>query len=93
MIVNVAIFGPTVDPQGAAAGNAGGVNVTFSEQEPAAGTPVLQLLVAVKFPAGVTLGTPTFKIAGATPLLVIVTVIGVEAVPASALPKLSSAKA
>lgn len=88
VIVNVAVFGPTVDPQGADADTASGVNVTVSVQDPAAGTPAVQLLVAVKLPAGVTLGTPTFKIAGAVPLLAIVTVTGVEAVPANALPKL-----
>jgi hypothetical protein len=88
LIVRVAVFGPTVDPQGAAAGTAGGVNVTTNVQDPAAGTPAVQLFTAVKLPGGFTVAAATLKIAAPAPLLVIVTVTGGEAVPASAPPKL-----
>jgi hypothetical protein len=77
-----------LDPQGAAAGDGAGVNVTASVQEPAAGTPAVQLFTAVKLPGGFTVAVPTLKIAAAAPLLVIVTVTGADAVPASAPPKL-----
>jgi hypothetical protein len=76
-------------PQGAATGTAGGVKVTASVQDPAAGTPPVQLVfsTAVKLPGGFTLGMPTLRIAGAVPVLVIVTVTGGDAVPASVFPK------
>ncbi len=68
LIVKVAGFGRTVDPQGASAGTAGGVNVTTNVQDPAAGTPAVQLLTAVKLPGGVTVAVPTLKTAAPAPL-------------------------
>src|SRR5271170_7674239 len=87
-IVKVAVFGPTVEPHGAAAGTAGGVNVTTNVQDPAAGTPAVQLSTAVKLPGGFTVAAPTLKIAAPAPLFVTVTVTGGDAVPASTPPKL-----
>src|SRR5271154_4491971 len=86
--VSVAVFAPAVEPQGAAAGDAGGVNVTVSVQEAPAGTPAVQLLMDVKLPAGFTVAPATVRTAGAVPLFAIVTVTGAEEVPASAPPKL-----
>src|SRR5580704_1436745 len=89
VMVRVAVFAPAVEPHGAATGEAGGVNVTVNPQWVPAGTPSVQLLAAVKLPGGLTLAPATVRIAGAAPLslFVIVTGTGVEAVPASALPK------
>jgi hypothetical protein len=87
VIVRVADFVPAFDPHGAITGDADGVKVTVSVQLPLAGTPAMQLFVAVKLPAGFTLALATVTIAGAVPLFEIVTVMGVDAVPASALPK------
>src|SRR5271170_135682 len=86
-IIKVAICAPAVEPQAPVAGTAGGVNVTTSVQDPAAGTPAVQLFTVVKLPGGLTLGMPTLRIAGAVPVLAIVTVTGGEAVPASVFPK------
>jgi hypothetical protein len=88
VMVRVAVFAPAVEPQGAVTGYASGVNVTVSVQEPPAGTPAVQLLVDVKFPAGFTLAPATARTAGAVPLFAIVTVTGADEVPASAPPKL-----
>src|SRR5580658_1636725 len=88
VMLRVAVFAPAVEPQGAATGDASGVNVTVSVQEPPAGTPAVQLLADVKFPAGFTLAPVTVSTAGAVPLLAIVTVTGADDVPASVPPKL-----
>lgn len=87
VIVSVAAFVPASEPHGAATGEAGGANVSVSVQFPPAGTPAVQLLAAVKFPAGLTLAPRTVKIAEGVPLFVIVTFVSADAVPASTLPK------
>jgi hypothetical protein len=48
----------------------------------------VQLFTAVKLPRGFMLAVPTLSTAGLAPLLVMVTVTGGDAVPASAVPKL-----
>ena len=89
VIVRVAVFAPAVEPHGAATGDASGVNVTVRVQEAPAGTPAVQLLVNVKFPAGSTLAPATLRTERAVPLFAIVTVTGADEVPASAPPKLA----
>src|ERR1700722_1970435 len=87
-MVKVAFFGPAVDPQGAAVGTAAGANVITNVHDSAAGTPEVQLFPVVRLRGGWTLAPPTMRIAAPEPLLVIVTVTGGDAVPASAAPKL-----
>ena len=87
-MIKLAFFGSAVDPQGAAVRRAAEVNVVTNVHDPAAGTTAVQLFTVVKLPGGLTLAAPTLRIAAPQPLLVIVTVTGGDAVPASAAPKL-----
>jgi hypothetical protein len=69
-----AICVPALDPQGAAGGDAGRVNVTTSVLEPPAGTPAVQFFSALKLPGGFTVAAPTLNLAAPAPRLVTVTV-------------------